>query len=421
MSALGWQNGLAPGHTRTGDGMLAIGGMRADELAADFGTPALILDLHALDRALHELLAACGRHGIRASYAGKALLVTRLARHLAARDIGIDVASLGELVTAERGGFEPARITLHGAGKTEDELRAALAGRAGRIVVDSLDELRRLEAIGPSGSCDLLLRLNTGIEAHTHEFVRTAGDHSKFGIAPHEEAAALALLAAMPHLRVRGVHAHIGSQILDPEPFVANATILAAAVARMRERGFPARVAVIGGGFGVPMHPEHEASLDVGATIDALAAAADGVELEIEPGRAIVAAAGTSLYRVMAIKRYERRTFVVVDGGMADNPRPALYDATHHAVAVKATNAPHQAVTLCGRSCENDELGSAALPADLAPGDLIAVCTTGAYTYSMASNYNRFPRPPIVAVERGSAQLFARRETLDDILRADLD
>jgi diaminopimelate decarboxylase len=420
---LAWHDGLAPGHNRAADGTLEIGGMRADDLAADFGTPALVLDLHTLDRALHAILAACGRYNIRVSYAAKALLVTRLARRLASRNVGIDVASHGELITAERGGFGPERITLHGAAKSDDELREAMRGRAGRVVIDSVDELRRLRDLGPMRTCDVLLRLNTGIEAHTHEFIRTAGDDSKFGIAPHEEEEAFALIDRQPLLRVRGVHAHIGSQIFDAEPFVANAQLLAAALKRLRERGFPAYVAVIGGGFGVPMHPEEpDVPIEIGALVDAIVAAVpDDIALEIEPGRAIVGPAGTSLYRVMAIKRFDRRTFVVVDGSMADNPRPALYGASHHVTAVRATNAPHHPVTLCGRSCENDELGSAALPTDLAAGDLLAVCTTGAYTYSMASNYNRFPRPPIVAVERGQAELFARRETDDDLLRADLD
>jgi diaminopimelate decarboxylase len=420
---LDWHDGLAPGHARAADGILEIGNARADRLAADFGTPALVLDLHVLDRAVHEMLAACMHRRVRISYASKALLVTRLARRLASRDVGIDVASLGELVTAERGGFGPDRITLHGAGKTDDELRAALDGRAGRIVVDSLDELRRLRDLGPGRGCDVLLRINTGIEAHTHEFVRTAGDDSKFGIAPREEVEALAMLAGLPHLRLRGAHAHVGSQIFDREPFVANAQALAACVARMRAAGFAAHSAVIGGGFAVRMHPEEpDEAAPFRTIVDAVAAAVPSdIELEIEPGRALIAAAGTSLYRVMAIKHFHKRRFVIVDGSMADNPRPALYGAAHHVVEVRRTNAPRVPVTLSGRSCENDELASAALPADLAAGDLLAVCTTGAYTYSMASNYNRFPRPALVAVESGAAQLYARRETTDDVLAADLD
>ena len=401
---------------------MKIGGVDAQQLAAEFGTPLLAIDLEVLNASLTTILDACERARISASYAAKALMLKALGQHLKPRRIGIDVCSLGELITVEQAGIEPERVTLHGAGKTDDELEAALDGRVGRLVVDNLDELRRLIVLSHERSLDILLRLNTGIEAHTHEFVRTAGDSSKFGLAPREVIHALAMLLEHQNLRLRGVHSHIGSQIYDTAPFVANAELLLAALGHARKAGLDADTIVVGGGFGVQMHPETpEESLDVAATIAAIGAAIpSSVHCEIEPGRAVIAAAGTSLYRVVAIKRYERRTFIIVDGSMADNPRPALYGAYHHVTCVHESASPKHPVTISGRSCENDELATAALPHDVQVGDLLAVATTGAYTYSMASNYNRYARPPVVAVGGGQARLWAKRESPEDLSRNDV-
>jgi diaminopimelate decarboxylase len=413
---------FVPGHARDVDGTLTIGGARADELASRFGTPALILDLAVLDASIRTMLDACARHRIAVSYAAKALIVTALARRLSSYPIGIDVCSLGELVTAERGGIAAERMTLHGAGKTDEELEAVLDGRVGRTAIDNVEELERLSRLARGRVARLLLRLNTGIEAHTHELIRTAGDDSKFGLAPDDEPRTVELLRAAPNLELRGLHAHIGSQIYEPAALGANAQALVAAALRFREYGFGVERIVVGGGFGVQMHPEvPQERLDLDAAIGAIARAVPAdLECEVEPGRALIAAAGTSLYRVVAVKRYERRTFAIVDGSMADNPRPAIYGAYHHAVPVRASDAPFHPVTLCGRTCENDVLGEVALPRDLTARDLVAMCTTGAYTYSMASNYNRFARPPIVAVLDGEPTLFAGRESLDDVLRSDL-
>lgn len=404
--------------------MLTVGGMRADVLADRYGTPALLLDLGVFDTSLSTLLRAANRNRIRVSYAAKALFVTALAKHLQDYDeVGLDVASFGELVTAERGGIESSRITLHGAGKTDEEIEAAFLGRVGRLVVDSVDELRRIAALSRGRSLDLLLRINTGIEAHTHEFVRTAGDDSKFGIAPRDEAVATDVLRAHSELRLRGVHAHIGSQVFDAQPYVENLVELLGALQRYRDAAFSSvDTIVIGGGFGVQMHPESpDERIDIPAILSELQSyVPPDVQAEIEPGRAIVAPAGTSLYRVMAVKRYDKRTFVIVDGSMADNPRPALYGAYHHVVAARDSGTGYHPVTICGRSCENDELANAPVPKDLRAGDLLAFCTTGAYTYSMASNYNRFARPPIVAIDHREATLWAKRESIDEVLRNDV-
>jgi diaminopimelate decarboxylase len=399
--------------------VIAIGGERADALAERFGTPLLVIDLQSLDRALDGMLAAASSHNIAISYAAKALLLPGLVQHLLPRPIGIDTASIGELEVALRGGFEASRLTLHGAGKKSEEFDAALDGRAGRIVIDGMDELRAFIARVKGRDAEVLLRFNTGIEAHTHDFIRTAGNRSKFGFAPSEAEEAFALLLEQPSLLVRGVHAHMGSQIYEPAPYVENARRLLDLLGRMRRAGFDrADTIVIGGGFGVQMHPDaKDETIDVADTLDEVARVVPaGIRVEIEPGRALIAAAGTSIYRVMAVKRFEDRRFVIVDGSMADNPRPALYGAYHHFEAVELRSALAPAM-VCGRSCEADELGEAMLPEDLRAGDLVAMRTTGAYTYSMSSNYNWFPRPPVIAVGDGEPQVWAQRESNEEALR----
>ena len=398
---------------------MTIGGERGDALAERFGTPMLAIDLGVLDRALDDMLAAASPHSIAISYAAKALLLPDLVRHLHPRPIGIDVCSIGELIVAEQGGFEASRMTLHGAGKTPEEHEAALDGRVGRIVIDGMDELRRFVARVNGRSADLLLRFNTGIEAHTHDFIRTAGDRSKFGFAPSEADEAFELLRQQSSLRVRGVHAHMGSQIYDAMPYVENARRLLELLGRTRAAGFDqADTIIIGGGFGVQMRPDaKDETIDIAGTLDAVARIIPpGIHVEIEPGRALIAAAGTSIYRVMAVKHFEGRRFVIVDGSMADNPRPALYGAYHHFEAVEART-PLAPAMVCGRSCEADELGEAMLLEDLRADDLVVMRTTGAYTYSMSSNYNRFPRPPVIALGAGEAQVWAERETVDSFLR----
>ncbi len=307
---------------------------------------------------------------------------------------------------------------------------AACTGQIGCIAVDGIAELQRLAEISRNRhTATVMLRLNVGVEASTHAFVRTGGKDSKFGIHPRDENEAAELLLANPQLHFTGVHAHIGSQIYDESAYLENATALVAAAQRFASSGLQSQRIVIGGGFGVPSDPdgEHE-RLDVAATVAAAAArvrsAAEErglgrVAVGIEPGRAIVADAGTTLYRVLAVKRQSHRTFVIVDGGIAENPRPALYGARYHVTTVTPRHEEDQEITLCGRSCENDELGTMRLPRDVAPGDLLAMHSTGAYTYSMAGNYNRFPKPAVVGIGNGTHRLLARRETIDDVLRND--
>ena len=404
-----------------------MGGIAAARLAELYGTPLLVIDLNAVDRAIAS--SASVGPNVEVAYAAKAFATVEFVRHLRRHRIGLDVCSVGELVTAERAELPPERLTLHGAGKTDEELRAACDGRVGLIAVDGLEELERLASLARRGCrAGVLLRLNVGIGADTHAFVRT-GDDTKFGIPVDDESAARAILQANPGLRFAGLHAHVGSQIRDEHTYFDNAEALCDAAKRFADAGMPVERLVAGGGFAVATNPgDASRSLELGAT---LAAVADRIAegcvrrglaapvVGFEPGRAIVALAGTTLYRVLAVKRQSRRTFVVVDGGIAENPRPALYGARHHVAPVAPRTGEDAEMILCGRSCENDELGTVRLSHEIATGDLLAMCATGAYTYSMSGNYNRFPRPAVVGILDATVRLLARRESLEDVLRND--
>ncbi len=426
-----WERGLAPGHD-CASGQLTIGGARAVALAREYGTPLFILDLDVLDAAITELTDACARHGIHVAYAGKALLCVALAQYLKQTPLLLDVCSLGELLTAERAGYPPGRMYLHGCGKTDDELAAVAAGRVGTIVVDNVEELERLcMCAHVAAPVRVLLRVNSGIEVHTHAFVQTAGENTKFGLTPKDLERAAQLLSRTPALHFGGLHSHVGSQIHQAAPFIANTRALMKVARDMHVRGFVVEEIVIGGGFGVESGPFDDAHLSIAELLAEVSSCVNDTSQEagmevprvgIEPGRALIAHAGTSLYRILAHKKQSSQAFAIVDGGITDNPRPALYQAYHHAVlASRSSHAEKQRTIVCGRSCENDRLTDAFLPADLRADDLLAVCTTGAYTFSMASNYNRFNRPAVVFVGNGQHRLVVKRESVSDLLRNDLD
>ncbi len=409
----------------------SLGGIPAETLATHYGTPLLVIDTDVLDGAVARFAALGAELGIDVAYAGKALLVVALARRLAGTALRLDVCSLGELLTAERAGFPAARLVMHGCAKTDDELRAVANGRATRIVIDNREEIARLATLADAQRpVHVLLRVNTGIEAHTHLHVRTGGEDSKFGLPVAEIPAAVEEVLAVPALRLSGLHSHLGSQIFEVAPYAASLEILLSAYEHARSLGAPVTDLVLGGGFGVSARAASE-PVDVALLLQPLArrvtdlyAAAPVLppRLGIEPGRAITAQAGTSLYRVIVVKRQGSRRFVIVDGGIADNPRPALYGAFHEpSLAGRTSTASLVETTVCGRSCENDRLVVAALPEDLRAGDLLAMASTGAYTYSMASNYNRFPKPAVVFAGGGAHRLAVRRETSVDVLRNDID
>ena len=411
----GWNGALAPGHRRDSSGSLLVGSVSAASLAAAYGTPLVVIDVALLEDALERLRSICEPLDVNVSYAAKAFLCEPLARLLAGRSIGMDVCSLGELELAERSGFPADRLTLHGAGKTDPELRAVLARRVGRVVLDGLSDLRRLAQLADGSlQASVLLRLNTGLDVDTHRHVKTVGEASKFGLAPHEEAAAIELIRSAPSFAFTGLHAHAGSQIADPETLAANVRELGEAADRFAAQGLVARTLIAGGGFGIQYDPSRpQDALDVGAAVAACSATLSSRDLpaqpvlEFEPGRSIIAHAGTTIYEVMSVKHRADRTFVVVDGGMADNPRPALYGAYHHVVPVVATSGAQRPAAIFGRACEDDFIAEALLPADLERGCLLAVCTTGAYTYSMSSNYNGFKKPRVVAVSHGAHEAWA--------------
>jgi diaminopimelate decarboxylase len=403
--------------------LTTLGGVPVDELIAEYGTPLVAIDVDELALEIDRFTRAFVARGITVAYAAKAFFVTALAELLAATPLLIDVCSLGELLTAERGGFPAQRLYVHGVAKTDDELRAIVAGRAAFGVIDGAEEVERLAALAtPSAPVDVMLRINTGIEAHTHEFVRTGGENTKFGVPAADAHAVLARIVALPQLRLIGLHAHVGSQLVDVEPLLANVDELVRYADAARALGAPVATLNIGGGIGIEAGPGDERPIDLDRFAAALAerAADTPYRLMIEPGRALIARAGTSLYRVVAVKRQGRRRFVVVDGGMNDNPRPLLYGARHEAeVARSAASGAPEPATLAGRSCENDEIGDYLLPADLAAGDAIAMRSTGAYTYSMASNYNRFGKPAVIFVRDGTHRRVVRAEAPDDVLRND--
>jgi diaminopimelate decarboxylase len=402
----------------------SIGGVRARELAATYGTPLVVIDVGEVELEIDRFERAFVARGIAVAYAGKAFLVTALAELLAATPLRLDVCSLGELITGERGGVPAGRMYFHGVAKSDAELQAIAGGRCAFGVIDNAEEIERLAALAHAGApVDVMLRINTGIEAHTHEFVRTGGENTKFGIPESDANAAIRRIAALGQLRLIGLHGHVGSQIVDVEPLLANLEALIPFADRARALGLPVAELNVGGGIGIENAPGEERPIDLDVFAERLAARAAGTpyRLAIEPGRALVARAGSTLYRVVTVKRQGTRRFVVVDGGMTDNPRPLLYGAHHPAelIASAAAGTPAPA-TLAGRSCENDEIGDYALPADVAAGDVIAMRYTGAYTFSMASNYNRFGKPAVVFVRDGTHRRVVRAESAEETSRSDL-
>ena len=404
------------------DGNTAVGGCDLVDLANQWGTPLFVYDEDHLRSRCREAVAAFGG-GV--AYASKAFLCSAMARLAHEEGLQLDVATGGELFLARRAGVPGNRLVLHGNNKSDAELAMAVDEGVGRIVIDSFDELDRLEALHSATGVvpRVLLRVTPGVEVHTHEFIATGQDDSKFGFTVKGGLADSAVRRASMSTAVDlvGLHAHIGSQVFDVEPFARAIDVLAAFAAP-----YDLPELSVGGGLGVP-YVEGESAPTIGEWADAIhkACVRAGVTSEVtaEPGRAIVAAAAITLYRVGTIKDLPGlRTYVAVDGGMSDNPRPVLYGSGYETFLPRAGDAARpRVVRVVGKHCESGDVlvQDGAVPTDLAVGDVLATPVTGAYGYSMGSNYNQVLRPAVVFVSEGQARLVVARETYEDLARRD--
>jgi diaminopimelate decarboxylase len=446
-----------PRSARRVDGVLTLGGIDVRGLAAEYGTPVFALDEEDFRGRCRDFARAFGERAT-VFYAAKAFSCRGVLRWVAEEGLGVDVCTGGELEVALAAGVDPAMITMHGSNKALSELERAVAVGVGHVVVDSFEEIARLAYIteerdgvaggdGPRADRSVLkegegagrpprvlVRVTTGVEAHTHEFVATAHDDQKFGFSLSSGAAdeAVRRVLAAPSLDLAGLHSHIGSQIYDTAGFDVAAHRVLELAARIRaEHGVHIGELNLGGGFGIAYVPEDDPA-DIKVIAQGLheivraqcaAAALRMPRLTVEPGRAIAGPGTITLYEVGTIKDVDGlRSYVSVDGGMSDNIRTALYGAEYTCVlASRESAAPPVLSRLVGRHCESGDVvvRDVYLPADLAPRDLVAVAATGAYCRSMASNYNYVPRPPVVAVRDGAARVLLRRETTEDLLALD--
>ncbi|MFJ2739785.1 diaminopimelate decarboxylase [Streptomyces sp. NPDC087440] len=418
---------LAPG------GRLAVAGVSLAELADRFGTPLYVLDEEEVRQRARAWRRALPDAEV--VYAAKAFLCRALVDWVREEGLGLDVCSAGELELAVSRGFDPERIVLHGNAKSPQDLKTALRFGVGRIVIDSDCEIARLaaQAEGPTPQ-QVMVRVLPGIEAGAHKKIRTGAEGQKFGlsIASGDAEAAVARILGQPCLQLVGLHCHLGSQITDPEPYGAAVHRLVAFLAGLRERyGITLPELDLGGGFAVAYRAGDRApapaayARTITRELTTACAAFDypAPRLTVEPGRSLLAPAGVALYRVLSVKRSAGSVFVAVDGGMGDNPRPALYGARYTVRLVgRAESAPMRTTTVVGRHCEAGDVlaEDIELPADVRPGDVLAVPASGAYHLSMASGYNLVGRPPVVAVREGRARLLVRRETYDDQRRRDV-
>ena len=417
---------LFPDSAQIDAGRLSLGGVPAGELAERFGTPLVVYCEETLRGQARALRAAVGEGG-RVFYGTKAFPSVALLRLFHEEGIGADVATAGELAFAARAGFPASALVVHGNNKDEGFLRQA-AGVAATVVLDAPDEPELAAAAGVER---VLVRVTLGVDADTHEAVVTGHHGSKFGLPP--EQAQRALSEALERgLDVLGVHVHVGSQLPDFTAQEETIERLASFAAAARDAlDWDPRVADLGGGFGIRHHPQEDvpdaASLAAAAASTARSAFADRnlrpPQVWLEPGRSLVGRAGVTLYRVGAVKRLLGRSWVAVDGGMSDNPRPQLYGARYTALsAARADEGPDEEVSVAGMHCESGDvlIDDVRLPAPRR-GDLLAVPATGAYTLAMSSNYNGVPRPAAVLVRRGAARLIRRRETSEDLLALEVD
>ncbi len=417
-------------------GVLTIGGVAFDALASEFGTPLYIMDADIIKenmRAYKSVMDQMPSGGL-ALYASKAFSAKEIYRIAQKEGLGVDVVSGGELYTALSAGMPAEKICFHGNNKSEAELLYAVETGVGRIVADSEEELSILEEMATEReiSAKILLRIKPGIEAHTHDFVKTGQEDSKFGVSLKNGDALRVLTKEWKGINLVGIHCHIGSQIFESTPFTVAADLMVELMqAVYNKTGRYLEELNLGGGYGIRYteadtpRPIKEAMQE---TADAVCAACKKYNVPIpfllvEPGRSVVGDAGATLYTVGAVKNVPGiRKYVAVDGGMADNPRYIMYEAQYDAVLPLRPMEPcSEKVTICGKCCESGDIliKDIMLPS-LRRGDLLAVLSTGAYNYSMSSNYNRLPRPAVVMAENGEARLIVKRETYADVARNDV-
>lgn len=420
-------------------GHLAIGGCDTVELVKRFGTPAYVFDEGEIRRNCREFTDSIKENydgnGM-ALYASKAFCCREMCRICAEEGMGLDVVSGGELFTALSVNFPTEKIYFHGNNKTPDELQMAVDNHVGKIVVDNIFELETLDKIAREAdrTVEILLRIKPGINAHTHDFIRTGQIDSKFGFALETGEAMQAVKKAltMANLKPVGIHCHIGSQIFDIDPFELAAKVMLDFIAQVKaETGTELGVLNLGGGFGIKYlqtdrpRPFADYMKKVSVVVKEYSAEL-GLKMPyvlIEPGRSIVGAAGITLYTVGAVKKIpDVRTYISVDGGMGDNPRYILYQAQYEIICANKASAPRECTaTIAGKCCESGDLIQEGTSVQrVEPGDILAVLSTGAYNYSMASNYNRIPRPPVVFVKDGEARLVIKRESYEDLAKNDI-
>ena len=426
--------------TRDGTGAAVIAGVAVTQLAQEYGTPLFVIDEDDFRSRCQDMAAAFGG-GRNVHYAAKAFLCSEIARWINEEGLSLDVCTGGELAVALHADFPPERITFHGNNKSVAELTAAVKAGVGHVVLDSMTEIERLDAIaGEAGVVqDVLVRLTVGVEAHTHEFISTAHEDQKFGLSVASGAAMTAVrrVFATDHLRLVGLHSHIGSQIFDVAGFeLAAHRVIGLLHEIVDEFGVDKTAQLstvdLGGGFGISyLAPDDPAPVaELAAKLSAIVRNESGAvglptpRLVVEPGRAIAGPGTVTLYEVGTVKDVDvsttaHRRYVSVDGGMSDNVRTALYDAQYDARLVsRISDAPAELARIVGKHCETGDIvvRDAWVPGDLQPGDLLGVAATGAYCYSLSSRYNMIGRPAVVAVRAGRARLLLRRETVDDLL-----
>lgn len=420
-------------------GHLEIGGCDTIDLAEKYGTPLYVVDENEIRKNCRAFVKSIkdnyNGHGT-VAYASKAFSCMEMYRICKQENMSIDTVSAGEIYTALKAGFPAERIYFHGNNKTLDEIEFALDNNVGRIVVDNLTELEKIEKAAEKRNitAKIMFRIKPGIDAHTHSFIRTGQIDSKFGLALENGEAMVGVkrALALKNVELCGLHCHIGSQIFDISPFELAAEVMMDFIAKIKEEtGAEIKELNLGGGFGIKYTGEDKPApysdyMNRVAAVIKKKAEEHSIELPfiiIEPGRSIAGAAGITLYTVGAVKEIENvRTYVSIDGGMTDNPRYILYQSTYEILCANKANEPKtEKITLAGKCCESGDLiQENAMIQKVVPGDTIAVLSTGAYNYSMASNYNRIGRPAVVMTNNGESRIIVKRESFEDLVRNDV-